>query len=406
MNPRNQAITDRDLIIALLKQLIATSSRAGIDPYEPILQVVREWGKAQRVPFQELKDADGNTVALLCSILKSQSKTPSSSTSHPTFLLNATLDTASFGDESKWSASPTAPLIHNGWIYGRGSADSKAAVAMFCHLIGEFMPLRHEMQGNLHFLFDVDEHTGAFGGIKQYVEQMHHNSLSGVFLGYPGNDRIVVGGRGFIRAVVTVNGRAAHSGGSTNRGINAVQRASQLIDQISSLALPRYTQEDFNLPPQITVTAIHGGEGFSNIPDVCTINVDCRLTPLFGITAAKSLIQKAVQKFDTTFSDQPQTEVHWLEGWPAYRTSDDHLMVQTLQNEAERYFKRPVPTAVVGPSNIGNLLASLDIPCIGGFGVTYRSIHATDECLELASIDPVYQTYRATLLRLLHIGDV
>lgn len=398
-------IPDLDSIIAFLKQLVAIPSRAGIDPYEPILELVRKWGTARNIPFQPLKDKAGETVALLCTIQGSRASLEHANVPLPTYLLNATLDTATFGDTSNWTTSPTKPIIRDGWLYGRGSADSKVAVAIFCHLISEFVALRNQMRGNLQFLFDTDEHTGGFGGVRQYVEQLSKGSLSGVFLGYPGNDRIVVGSRGFTRAVIMVNGRAAHSGGSSNRGINAVQRAAQLINSISSVKLSTDVKGDFPLPPQVTVTAVHGGEGFSNIPDSCSVHVDCRVTPLFGVSAAQALVQEIIREFDMLSTDQTPTFVKWSDGWPAYQTDSNHVMVQTLQLEAERYFRRSIPTAVVGPSNIGNLLAPLGIPCIGGFGVSYRAIHANDECLELASIEPVYQTYWAALSKLLHIDE-
>lgn len=396
---------DLDSITAFLKQLIAIPSRAGIDSYGPILKSVEEWGTARNIPFQPLKDTSGKTVALLCAIQGSRASHEDADTSVPTYLLNATLDTAAFGDVSKWTTPPTEPAIRDGWLYGRGSADSKAAVAILCHLMSEFVTLGNRMRGNLQFLFDTDEHTGFLGGVKRYVEQLPKGSLSGVFLGYPGNDRIVVGSRGFTRAVITVNGRAAHSGGSRNRGINAVQRAAQFIERISSVKPSTDTNADFPLPPQVTVTAVHGGEGFSNIPDSCLVNVDCRVTPLFGVAAAQALVQKIVLEFDGTSTDQTPTCVAWSEGWPAYRTGSDHVMVRTLQLEAEHYFGHSIPTAVVGPSNIGNFLAPLGIPCVGGFGASYRAIHANDECVELASIEPVYQTYRATLRRLLQIDE-
>lgn len=394
---------DIDSITAFLKKLIAIPSRAGIDPYGSILRLVERWGEVRQIPFQSLKDESGEPVALLCSLQGLHADQENEKTSPSTYLLNATLDTATFGDVSTWTSPPAQPTLRDGWLYGRGSADSKAAVAIFCNLVSEFVALRDRMRGGLHLLLDTDEHTGDFAGVKRYFKQVRSDSLSGAFLGYPGNNRIVVGSRGFSRSVITVHGRGAHSGGSQDRGINAVQRAALLIERLSLASLPEETSTDFPLPPRITVTAVHGGEGFSSIPDACSVNVDCRLTPLFGEPAAQALIQKIVMEFDSTSSSPAPTSVGWSEGWPAYRTSSDHVMVRTIQEEAERYFAHPIPIAVVGPSNIGNLLAPLGIPCVGGFGVNYRAIHASDECIELASIEPVYRTYCATFRRLLEV---
>jgi succinyl-diaminopimelate desuccinylase len=59
---------------------------------------------------------------------------------------------------------------------------------------------------------------------------------------------------------------------------------------------------------------------------------------------------------------------------------------------------------VVGPSNIGNFLAQFGIEATAGFGVSYRNLHAADEAAEVASIGPVYDTYREALQTLLDLS--
>jgi succinyl-diaminopimelate desuccinylase len=87
-------------------------------------------------------------------------------------------------------------------------------------------------------LFDLDEHTGAFTGIKRYLETVPDRLPAGAFIGYPGNDRIVIGGRGFTRARVRVHGVAAHSGSHSQQGVNAIARAAPVIAALSECALP------------------------------------------------------------------------------------------------------------------------------------------------------------------------
>ena len=66
-------------------------------------------------------------------------------------------------------------------------------------------------RGAVHVLFDADEHTGRFGGVRAYLAAIPRLP-DAVSLGYPGNDCIVVGSRGFLRAKLHFSGRAAHSG--------------------------------------------------------------------------------------------------------------------------------------------------------------------------------------------------
>jgi succinyl-diaminopimelate desuccinylase len=62
-------------------------------------------------------------------------------------------------------------VIAGGWLHGRGSADSKAGAAIFAHVAARLRDTAGGFGGSVVVLFDVDEHTGGFGGAKAYFEQ-------------------------------------------------------------------------------------------------------------------------------------------------------------------------------------------------------------------------------------------
>ena len=76
-------------------------------------------------------------------------------------------------------------------------------------------------------------------------------------------------------------------------------------------------------------------------------------------------------------------------------------MIDALRQAAHAERGATLPCVVAGPSNIGNYLASLDVPALCGFGVGYAGIHATDERVDLSTIAPVYRIYERALLALL-----
>lgn len=386
-------------IIDLLRQLTRIPSRAGVDSYQAIVDLTRNWLQQRGVGCELLVD-NQKTVGLFAIVAAGRAMLAQG----PIYMLNATLDTAEFGDESRWTDSPTSGVIRDGWMYGRGCADSKAGVSLFCHLLAEMAASTSGWCGTCVLLLDLEEHTGEFAGIRHYLQAS--NGLprpQGVFIGYPGNDRIVVGSRGFARCVITLHGVAAHSGSSRGAGVNAIVRAANLVDRLSALRLLAGVtpDEQFPLPPNLTVTGIEGGGGFSMVPDTCRVLVDLRLTPSFGENAAKTIVQNVVNAVNRAETRAPETSVEWKEAWPAYRISEEHPMVSALRRAAIHEFKRDIPSGVVGPSNIANYLETLQIPATAGFGVTYRAIHALNECVELASVDPVYRTYRTALRELL-----
>ncbi len=316
----------------------------------------------------------------------------------PTYVLDATVDTAPFGDPAAWSDPPTSGEIRQGWLFGRGSADCKTGVALFCHLLAAARDDGAALGGTLGGLFDAGEHSGGFDGVRAYfADDARRAPVAGVMIGYPGNDEVVVGGRGFLRAVVRVAGTAGHSGSRRPVEANAVTRAARLASNFSAVDLGDLTSPDFPLPPKVTVTFIHGGEGFSVVPDTCEVGVDFRLTPRFDGVEAETLLQEMVADLDATTPAPRPTTVEWQPGWPAYRLPATSPLARSLQEAAGGVFGRTPPFTVAGPSNIGNFLAQVGIEATAGFGVTYQNLHAANEAVEVASIAPVYQTYRDAL---------
>jgi succinyl-diaminopimelate desuccinylase len=382
-------------ITALLQALVRIPSRAGEDDLDRVCRFLEDWLRARQVPFHPLTTQLGRRLGLYA-------EARGRAGSGPWTILNATLDTAGFGDRAAWSCDPTSAEMRDGWLYGRGSADSKAAVSLFSHILQDLLA-RRDFAGRVGVLFDCDEHSGQFGGAHAFFDHPHGDAGAprpdGVLIGYPGMDRIVNGCRGFLRSKVTVHGVAGHSGASRQRGINAISRAAELARRLESLAVPPAT-EAFPLAPQLTITSIEGGSRtFSLIPDLCEFRLDVRLTPSFTLEGARLAIEDTVVRFDAESPRTAATTIEWHGGWPAYQVPTSHPLVQSLRDATRDELGTELPTDVVGPSNIGNYLASLGIPALCGFGVKAEGIHAADERIELDSIEPVHRVYRNALRR-------
>ena len=321
----------------------------------------------------------------------------------PTFCLDACLDTAPFGNLDAWDTPPTEPHESDGWLVGRGAADSKAAVATFAHLAAELQQTASALHGRLLVLFDADEHTGHFAGVKTFVQE--YPNVDGAMIGYPGNDRVIVGARGFYRATITVHGVGGHSGGRTSLTQNAIHKTARLVDAIDQAALPDAHDPDFQLSPSIAATRIAGGSSFSMTPDTCLVDVDVRLTPHFTAADARALLVDAIAKVDAARPGITAATLHEKETWPAYRLPPDSPVASALLHAAREHHEPNTDLAVCGPSNIGNLFAAHGIPATCGFGASYRNLHAPNEAVELRTLASVYRVYRRAIERLLIPAD-
>jgi succinyl-diaminopimelate desuccinylase len=383
---------DHESVIELTRDLVTIPSRGGVDPYEPVLDRISSWLAQRGLPATVLKDTTGASVGLTCEV--------NGTRPGPRWILDACLDTAPFGDEHAWTHPPTSAVIQDGWLYGRGSADSKSGGAIFCHIAVRLAAIPDHLAGSLLLLFDVDEHTGGFGGARRYFEgPAAPGDVAGVMIGYPGMDKLVVGGRGVYRAKLHVHGVASHSGGSKTTP-SAIEKAAHLIRVLSAAELPDGASPDFPLTGKLTVTAVAGGEGYSVTPDLCTLNVDIRTTPTFDGDAAARLLEQLVARVDDAWPGTRPTLIQVDTRWPAYVLDEDSRL-RTVILDAARTAGLDVEAKVAGPSNIGNYLAGLGIPATAGFGVAFTGLHGTDERIRLDTIPTVQATYHSAVLNLM-----
>jgi succinyl-diaminopimelate desuccinylase len=382
-------------VVKLTRELVRVPSRGGIDSYDPVLETMAAWLGEHGLACRRLAGPGGSVVALTCEVPGGRPG--------PRYVLDACLDTAPFGDEAAWTYPPLSGELADGWLHGRGSSDSKAGAAIFAHVAARLRDMPGGFGGSVVLLFDVDEHTGGFGGAKAYFEGTGApGRVDGVMIGYPGLDHVITGGRGVLRARVQVRAVAGHSGASqTSAG--AIAKAADLVRELREAPLPGPAGPGFPVPTRLTVTAISGGEGFSMVPDLCTVNVDIRLTPALDDRSASALLLEAVAGVDAAWPGTPPTDVEVTTRWPPYALPDGSPLRDALLQAAASAGLAPA-AKVAGPSNIGNYLAGLGIPATAGFGVGYEGLHGTDERIRLDTIPVVQAAYHQALLTLLHVA--
>jgi succinyl-diaminopimelate desuccinylase len=377
-------------VVRLAQDLVRLPSRGGIDDYGPVLDRVESWLRERDLPHRRLHGADAGPVGLLVEI---EGGRPG-----PWWTLDACLDTAPFGDEDAWSFPPTAGDVVDGWLRGRGAADSKLAASVFCHIAEDVHQDAARLAGGLSVLLDVDEHTGQFGGARAFLEDVRARRPSGVMIGYPGFDDVVVGGRGLWRAVVTVHAPSGHSG-SSKSVVSAVSRAARLVQLLDMVVLPG-ADEGFPLPAKLSVTSINGGSGWSVTPDRVDLNIDIRLTPALDGPAAAGLVRDVVARLDAELPPPRPTEVAEVACWPPFRLAPEQEPAAAMLRAADILEIR-LTAKTAGPSNIGNLLAGHGVATVAGFGTPYVGLHGTDERAQLAQLPLVHALYHRTVLDLL-----
>jgi succinyl-diaminopimelate desuccinylase len=99
------------------------------------------------------------------------------------------------------------------------------------------------------------------------------------------------------------------------------------------------------------------------VPDLCSLNVDVRLTPALSDDAATALLAMAAGRVDTAWPGTPPTGIEITTRWPPYALPDGSPLREALLQAAALAGLAPA-AKIAGPSNIGNYLAGLGIPAV------------------------------------------
>ena len=117
-------------IIELTQSLVRIPSQGGIDDHTPIIEHLTDRMRGLGLRPEVIAGQEGEPVAVASSI---SGRAPG-----PHLVLDACLDSAAVGDPTAWARPPFSGDIDGaGWLHGRGAGDSKAAVAIFSHLVAE-----------------------------------------------------------------------------------------------------------------------------------------------------------------------------------------------------------------------------------------------------------------------------
>ena len=170
--------------------------------------------------------------------------------------------------------------VADGRVYGRGSVDTKASLAIVLTLLESVREQGIPLPFNLVVCATSDEETGAHGAAvcRDWVRRQGLK-LDQLIVAEPTLCGAVHGHKGSVGLVLEISGTAAHSA-RPELGQNAITAAVPVISALMNehqrlIATPPTSKLG---PGTLSVTMIRGGQAHNIIPDRCTINVDRRLT--------------------------------------------------------------------------------------------------------------------------------
>ena len=148
-------------------------------------------------------------------------------------------DVVPVGDLSSWTIGPFAAELSGGYLFGRGAADMKGAIAAFTEACARFLARRgRDFGGSISLLITGDEEGPAVNGTVKMLKKLAERgeTIDACVVGEPTSSRrfgdmIKIGRRGSMTVDLVVRGIQGHVG-YPERLDNPIHRLSALIEAL------------------------------------------------------------------------------------------------------------------------------------------------------------------------------
>ena len=281
-------------------------------------------------------------------------------------------------DGQAWSSDAFVPEIRDEKLYGRGTADMKAFIAIAMHKLPRFVAAN--LNRPIHFAFTYDEEVGCLGGA-EIVKLIADLGLEPdvCFVGEPSSMRVVRAHKGINVVEVTFEGVAAHSS-LTPQGVNSIEYAGEFVSFVRQLADTWRADGPFDeayvVPFTTTsVNKIGGGTAQNIVPERCEVLLEFRNTADVKADDVLAQLEAKVNELAQRMSaEHPSATVHLrvLAKVPGLETGEDSAAQKlavasgglatedkvTYGTEAGQFSAIGIDTVVVGPGDIAQAHAA------------------------------------------------
>jgi len=396
---------DSEEVLQLVKDLISVPSYTSLEERETLIAShLLELFKSEGIEayLQEVKDGRSNIIAKL--------KGEENGTS---LMFNGHIDTVNpFGMEA-----PFNPIVKDGKLYGRGSADMKAGVGTMAYALIILKRLGVKLKGDLVFAGVIDEESSESAGTHFIVENGPKTDVA--IVGEPTKLYTVAAHKGCDYFEVTFNGWSNHSSVPEN-GVSGISAAAEFIKKIENEMIPKYSKLHHPLvgAPTINIGAIQGcsidnlpyltGESTSfvgTVPGMCKLYMDVRWTPYQKIEEVFNDVKEVAKLVEQERPDI-NIDVKHIFPHPAMEVSANHPLVQSVQGNIKGVTNEDRPLRgepFWGDS--GLLFAHANTPAILFGPGDIACAHSDNEYMDISELSPATKIYALTALDICGIVD-
>jgi len=300
------------------------------------------------------------------------------------------------GEVTHWTTPPFQPDIRHGYLYGRGAADMKAAIAAMMIAVKNFLQNDKKFRGSIAFLLTSDEEGAAVNGTAKVIEvlQRRQEKIDYCIVGEPSSnqqiaDEIRVGRRGSLQCHLMIHGKQGHIA-YPHLAENPVHAALLALHELTETKWDE--GNEFYPPTTFQISNIHAGTGATNvIPGQMEIFCNFR----FGTAVTASQLQQRTESILNKHGIKFLAT--WHESAQSFLSRKGKLITATEEAIKQITGKSPLLSTAGGTSD-GRFIAPTGAEVVE-IGVANATAHHVDECVKIDDLQMLVKIYQMILMK-------
>jgi len=315
-------------------------------------------------------------------------------TGGPNFCFAGHTDVVPVGAPEGWSVDPFGADVIDGFLYGRGASDMKAAIAAFVAAAQAFLAgAGPGFAGSISLLVTGDEEGPAINGTKKVLDWLaaRGETLDACVVGEPTcpnrlGDMVKIGRRGSLVGRLSVAGVQGHTA-YPHLADNPLPRLVRMLAALADAPLDDGTP---HFPPSnLQLTTIDVGNPASNvIPAAARAAFNIRFNDLHTGASMTRWIRERLDAVD------PRYDLDVSVSGEAFLTPPGPLS-DLLTRAAQQVTGLTPELSTTGGTSDARFIK--DFCPVAEFGMSGQTMHKTDERVAVADIAALTRIYRTVL---------
>lgn len=307
-------------------------------------------------------------------------------------------DVVPTGPEEDWTSAPFEPVIRDGLLYGRGTADMKGSIAAFVTACERFITEHTDHKGSIAFLLTSDEEGPATSGTVKVIETLEARGekIDWCIVGEPSStkkvgDTVKNGRRGSLNGQLTIHGKQGHIA-YPHLAENPIHLLSPALTELCEIEWD-LGNEDFP-PTSFQVSNINSGTGVTNV-------IAGTAQVIFNFRYSTEVTHEQLQQRVKSILDNHKLnyDLKWQLSGKPFRTASGSL-VDAVKSAIKSTTGYETELSTSGGTSDGRFIAPTGAQVIE-LGPLNATIHQIDECVSVDDLELLSAIYQNLLARLL-----